>query len=229
MLRIRLAQQRGGNELEWLKTRFAFSFDRYYDPDHMGFGHLRVLNEDWISPGGGFPMHPHRDMEIVTYILEGALEHKDSTGHGAVIQAGRVQRMTAGTGILHSEFNPSETDTTHLLQIWIHPRRKGLAPSYEERKITGEAFRLVASPDGREESAIIQQDLDLFAGRIAAGESFERVLAEGNKAWVQIARGAVEVNGTTLDAGDGAALSDESVVSVRAVNDAEVLVFDMRM
>lgn len=229
MLRIRASNERGGNELDWLKTRFTFSFDRYYDPDHMGFGHLRVLNEDWISPGGGFPMHPHRDMEIVTYILEGALQHKDSTGHGSVIETGRVQRMTAGSGILHSEFNPSETGTTHLLQIWIHPRRKGLTPSYEERKIPGEGMRLIASPDGREESATIQQDVDLFAGKIASGGNFKRDLSEGNKAWVQVARGVVDVNGTKLGAGDAAALWDEAGIDIRALNDAEVLVFDMRM
>jgi redox-sensitive bicupin YhaK (pirin superfamily) len=231
MLKLRGSDERGRNRLDWLDSRFTFSFDRYYDPEHMGFGHLRVLNEDWVLPRGGFPMHPHRDMEIVTYILEGALAHKDSMGNGAVIKAGVVQRMTAGTGIMHSEFNPSDTDTTHLLQIWIHPREKGLTPGYEEKVIHGPgsdgSIRLVASPDARDGSVTIQQDLDLFAGRLGAGKEFRVELSPGSKSWVQIAKGSAEVNGTTLQAGDGAAIWDEAELLARAVDDAELLVFDM--
>ena len=231
MLQVRPSNERGRNQLDWLNTRFSFSFDRYYDPKHMGFGHLRVLNEDWIAPKGGFPMHPHQDMEIVTYILEGALEHKDSMGNGSVIQAGKVQRMTAGAGIFHSEFNPSETETTHLLQIWLHPREKGLTPGYEEKVIHGNGadgrFRLVASPDGRDGLVTIQQDTCLFAGKLPAGEEFKHSFEPGNKAWIQVARGSVTANGQPLIAGDGAALWDEPNLTLKASEDAELLVFDM--
>ncbi len=231
MLRVRPSDERGRNQLDWLNSRFTFSFDRYYDPNHMGFGHLRVMNEDWVAPNGGFPMHPHRDMEIVTYMLDGALAHRDSMGNGSVIRAGQVQRMTAGTGIVHSEFNPSETKTAHLLQIWLLPREKGLTPGYEEKTIHGDGtdgqIRLVASPDGRDGSVTIQQNTLLHAGGLAGGGEFHHAFQKGNKGWLQVARGTVNANGKTLVAGDGAAIWDEAEVSIRAVEDAEVLLFDM--
>ncbi len=231
MIEIRRSDERGRNRLEWLETRHTFSFDRYYDPRHMGFGHLRVINEDWFAPGGGFPMHRHRDMEIVTYMLEGVLEHRDSMGNTSVVRAGEVQRMTAGTGILHSEFNPSDAETAHLLQIWIHPREKGLRPSYEQKAMShGPAggIRLIASPDGRDGSVIVQQDLFLHAGRLSAGDSFRHELPAGAKAWLQVARGAVSVNGTALETGDGAAIQAEQRLDIRATSVAEILLFDMR-
>lgn len=231
MIRIRPSNERGSNHLDWLESRFTFSFDHYYDPQHMGFGHLRVINEDWIEPAGGFPMHPHRDMEIVTYILEGELEHRDSMGNGSLIRPGVVQRMTAGTGVMHSEFNPSKQNRTHLLQIWIHPREKGLTPGYEERTIRpggkSAGLLLVASPDGRDGSATIHQDLDLRAGELHPGDEFIRELGSGAKVWVQVARGAVDLNGSELRAGDGAAVWDEDRVTLRALSGAEILVFEM--
>lgn len=232
MIQVRPADERGRNRLEWLDTRFTFSFDRYYDPRYMGFGHLRVINEDRVAPRGGFPMHPHRDMEIVTYMLEGALEHRDSMGNGSVINVGEVQRMTAGTGILHSEFNPSDSEAAHLLQIWIHPRQKGLRPSYEQKVIRGNGsdcgIRLVASPDGRDGSVTVQQNLHLYAGNLRAGESFHHALPSGGKSWLQVARGAVAVNGTALDTGDGAGIWAEDRLEIRATDDAEILLFDMQ-
>jgi redox-sensitive bicupin YhaK (pirin superfamily) len=231
MLQIRPSNERGRNRLDWLSTRFTFSFDRYYDPKHMGFGHLRVLNEDWIAPGGGFPMHPHQDMEIVTYLLEGALEHKDSMGNGSVIKAGEVQRMTAGAGVFHSEFNPSDTETAHLLQIWLHPREKGLTPGYEDKVIHGPGaggrLRLIASPDGRGGSVTIQQDTCLYAGKLPAGEHFTHAFKPESKAWIQVARGSITANGAPLTAGDGAALWDEPALALRATEDAELLFFAM--
>jgi len=229
MIQPRPSQERGRGKLDWLDSRFTFSFDRYRDPRHMGFGFLRVLNEDWIAPGGGFPMHPHRDMEIVTYLVEGALEHKDSIGNGSVIRAGEVQRMSAGTGVLHSEFNPSESETAHLLQIWIHPREEGLTPGYEQKSIGRDAagVRLVASPDGRDGSVTIQQDLDLHAGILPAGRQWDHPFGEGHGAWLQVVGGKVDLNGVTLAAGDGAAISGESAMAIRAAESAEVLLFDM--
>ncbi len=231
MLQVRPSNERGRNQLDWLNTRFTFSFDRYHDPKHMGFGHLRVLNEDWIAPGGGFPMHPHQDMEIVTYMLDGALEHKDSMGNGSVIKAGEVQRMTAGSGVFHSEFNPSDTETAHLLQIWLHPRERGLTPGYEEKVIHGHGsggrLRQIASPDGRDGSVTIQQDTCLYAGQLPAGEQFKHPFERDHRAWIQVARGSITANGTPLIAGDGAALRDEPSLDLRAIEDAEVLVFDM--
>jgi len=233
MLQVRPSNERGRNQLDWLNSRFTFSFDRYYDPKHMGFGDLRVLNEDWIAPRGGFPMHPHRDMEIVTYILEGSLAHEDSMGNGSVIEAGKVQRMTAGTGIYHSEFNPSGTETARLLQIWILPREKGLTPGYEERAIHGDGsgggIRLAASPQGRDGSVTIQQDLDLFAGRLPAGGEFRHELDSGAKAWLQVAGGEVDLNETSLLPGDGVGIRDERELVIQASKDAEILLFDMRV
>jgi hypothetical protein len=233
MMQLRPANERGHHRMSWLDTWHSFTFDTYYDPQWMGFGHLRVLNEDWVAPGAGFPMHPHRDMEIVTYMLEGALEHRDSTGGGSVIRAGVVQRMTAGKGIYHSETNPSSNEAAHLIQIWIFPRERGLEPGYEEKIVHGDGagggFRLIASPDGRDGSVTIQQDVDLFAGKLPQGAEFRHALQPGHKAWVQIARGTVTLNGQRLSAGDGAGLWDEAALDIRAGDDAELLLLDMTM
>jgi redox-sensitive bicupin YhaK (pirin superfamily) len=230
MIQLRPSDERGGAKYDWLDTRHTFSFDQYYDPRYMGFGPLRVINEDVISPGAGFPTHPHRDMEIITYPLEGAIEHKDSMGNGSVIRPGEVQRMSAGTGIFHSEFNPSKTEPTHMLQIWIKPRERGIKPTYEQKAIAndGGGPRPVASPDGREGSVTIQADVVLYAGKLTAGQTFSHQLPEGSSAWLQVARGSVTLNGTRLAAGDGAGIKDERLVEVVANEDAEVLLFDMK-
>lgn len=230
MLTIRPAAERGRARLDWLDSHHSFSFGEYYDPAHMGFRALRVINEDVVAPAGGFATHPHRDMEIVTWVLDGALEHRDSLGTGSVIRPGEVQRMSAGTGIRHSEFNSSKTDPVHLLQIWLLPERAGFPPSYEQRTVAfdaGTGLRLIASPDGRDGSVTLHQSADIWAARLAAGASATHALAAGRHAWVQVARGDVTLNGQALHAGDGAALSDEAAVTVRADSDAEVLVFDL--
>ena len=232
MITIRKSQDRGHFDHGWLDTYHSFSFADYYDPNHVHFRALRVLNEDRVQPGAGFGMHPHRDMEIVTYVLAGALEHRDSLGTGSTIRPGEVQRMTAGTGILHSEFNPSATEAVHLLQIWILPEEKNLKPSYEQREFS-EAdkcgrLRLVASHDGRDGSVVIHQDADLYASLLNAGEQVTHALQSGRNAWLQVARGAVNVNGKALRAGDGAAVRREPVLTVAATaNDTEVLLFDL--
>jgi len=230
MLTIRPAAERGRVRLDWLDSQHTFSFGDYYDPAHMGFRALRVINEDVVAPGGGFATHPHRDMEIVTWVLDGALEHRDSLGTGSVIRPGEVQRMSAGTGIRHSEQNASTSDPVHLLQIWLLPERAGLPPSYEQRPVPLDAvdgLRLIASPDGRDGSVTLHQSVDLWAGRLAAGSTAARPLAAGRHAWLQVARGDVRVNGHRLDAGDGAAISDEPRVEIRAERAAEVLLFDL--
>jgi hypothetical protein len=231
MMLVRKAQERGHFNHGWLDTRHSFSFADYYDPRFMGFRHLRVINEDVVAPGEGFPTHPHRDMEILTYILEGALEHKDSMGNGSVIRPGEVQRMSAGTGVTHSEANPSDTEPVHLLQIWLLPERGGLAPGYEQISLPAEALEgklaLVGSRTGREGSVTIHQDVDLYAGRLPAGTAVSLTLRPGRHAWLQVARGEIEANGHTLQAGDGAALSEEPRLDVRASAPAEVLVFDL--
>ncbi len=227
MIALRPAEERGHTRLSWLDSRHSFSFDRYYDPRHMGFRVLRVINEDRVDPGQGFGTHPHRDMEILTFVLEGALEHKDSLGNGSVIRPGDVQRMTAGTGISHSEFNPSRTEPVHFLQVWILPERPGLEPSYEQRSFPAAGLRLVGSRDGREGSVRIHQDVLVYVARLSPGEEVVHALAPGRHAWIQMARGAVQVNGTRLGAGDGAALSEERSVTLRGVDDAEALVFDL--
>ena len=227
MIALRPAEERGHTRLSWLDSRHSFSFDRYYDPRHMGFRVLRVINEDRVDPGQGFGTHPHRDMEILTFVLEGALEHKDSLGSGSVIRPGDVQRMTAGTGITHSEFNPSGTEPVHFLQVWILPDQPGLAPSYEQRSFPAAGLRLVGSRDGREGSVRIHQDVLVHLARLSPGEDVVHALAPGRHAWIQMARGAVQVNGTRLGAGDGAALSEERSVELRGVDGAEALVFDL--
>ncbi|MGD1211561.1 MAG: pirin family protein [Candidatus Acidiferrales bacterium] len=228
MIEIRRSEERGHNELSWLNSRFTFSFDQYYDPEHTQFRSLRVMNEDVIAPGGGFPTHPHRDMEILTWILEGALEHRDNTGGRGVIRPGELQHMTAGRGVLHSEFNPSPKDPVHLLQIWLLPERKGLDPSYEQlafpdAELRGK-FNLVAGPEA---PVTIHQDANLYIARLDKGAEASHSIAAERHVWVQVVRGAVRLNGTELKAGDGAAVSNESEVRVEAREPSEVLLFDL--
>lgn len=231
MITLRKSEDRGHFDFGWLDTYHTFSFDRYYDPAHMLFRSLRVINEDRVAPGQGFPRHSHADMEIVTYILSGALEHRDSMGNGSVIRPGDIQRMSAGTGVSHSEYNPSETEPVHLLQIWILPRARGLNPSYEQKAFSrderGGRFRLVASEDGREGSVTIQQDARLYATILPRGALVEHKLAESRYAWVQVARGTVKLNDVELNQGDGAAISEEAIIKLVAHDDAEVLLFDL--
>lgn len=228
MIEIRPSEERGHNQLSWLDSRFSFSFDQYYDPEHLQFRSLRVINEDRVAPGAGFPTHPHRDMEILTWILEGAIEHRDSSGGSGVIRPGELQHMSAGRGVMHSEFNPSPKDPAHLLQIWILPERKGLTPGYEQLAFPdGELrgkFALVAGPKA---PVTIHQDANLYIARLDAGAEARHTLAAGRHAWMQVARGAVELNGKKLAAGDGAAISEESEVAVRASEASEVLLFDL--
>jgi hypothetical protein len=230
MITVRRSAERGHTVLDWLDSYHTFSFDQYYDPDWVGFRSLRVLNEDRVAPGVGFPTHPHRDMEILTYILVGALEHKDSLGTGSVIRPGELQRMSAGTGITHSEFNHSKTEPVHLLQIWIRPEKKGLAPSYEQKAFSREAMKgMLLRIAGREGGDLItvHQDVSLYATELAPGQTIRHALARGRHAWVQVARGAVTVNGQPLAAGDAAALSDESHVELAASAPSELLLFDL--
>jgi quercetin 2,3-dioxygenase len=228
MIQIRPSEERGRNTLSWLDTRFTFSFDQYYDPNHVQFRSLRVINEDVVSPGQGFGMHPHRDMEILTWILEGSLQHRDSMGSGAVVRPGELQHMTAGTGVLHSEFNPSAKDPVHLLQIWILPERKGLKPEYEQFSYSDADLRnQLALVAGAQAPVSIHQDASLYIARLDQGKSVARAIEPGRYSWLQIARGAVRVDRTTLKAGDGAAVSDESEVRVEATEPSEVLLFDL--
>jgi len=231
VITVRKAQERGHARHGWLESFHTFSFAGYHDPRHMGFRDLRVINEDRVQPRRGFQAHSHRDMEIVTYVLEGALEHKDSLGTGSVIRPGDVQRMSAGTGVSHSEVNHSATEPVHLLQIWILPEREGLAPSYEQKHFPSEErrgrLRLVSSKTGREGSLRIHQDVDLYATLLGAGEAVEHALRPGRHAWLQVARGHVELNGLPLEAGDGVAVSDETSLRLASVKDAEVLLFDL--
>ncbi len=231
MITLRPSAERGRSELDWLSSRFTFSFAEYHDPRHMGFRSLRVINEDRVEPGTGFPTHGHRDMEIITYIVEGALQHKDSLGTGSVIRPGEVQRMTAGTGVSHSEYNPSRVEPVHLLQIWILPERQGLTPSYEQRAFPSTEMqgrlRLVASRDGREGSVTVHQDAQLFAAHLADGDEVVHPLARGRHAWLQVVAGTLTLNGKPLAEGDGAAVSDEPRLDLRAAEPAELLLFDL--
>jgi len=231
MLTIRKAEDRGHANHGWLNTYHTFSFANYYEPKHMGFRALRVINEDRVSPGNGFGTHGHRDMEIITYVLEGALEHKDSIGTGSVIQLGEVQRMSAGTGILHSEFNHSKTESVHFLQIWLLPEKEGLPPSYEQRNFspakTPGKLHLVAARDGRDAAVTVHQDVDLYAAVLEPGDRVSHSLQSQRHAWVQVARGAITLNGLSLDKGDGAAISEETDVVIEATTDAEILLFDL--
>ncbi|MFO1324384.1 MAG: pirin family protein [Burkholderiales bacterium] len=232
MIQMRPAAQRGTADFGWLDSRHTFSFGEYHDPQWMGFGPLRVINEDRVVPGKGFGTHGHRDMEIISYVLDGALEHKDSIGTGSVIRPGDVQIMSAGTGILHSEFNPSQAEPVHFLQIWIIPARAGIAPRYAQKTFPDAdkrgRLRLIGSPDGRDGSVVIHQDVQLFAALLADGETVSHALAPGRKGWLQVARGAAALNGHAMAAGDGAALDDEPGISVTAKQDGtEILLFDL--
>ncbi len=231
MLVIRKSEDRGAADFGWLDSKHTFSFGHYYDPQHMGVGPLRVINEDRVKPGAGFEPHGHSDMEIISYVLDGALEHKDSIGTGSVIRPGEVQRMSAGTGIRHSEFNHSKEDPVHFLQIWILPERERLAPSYEQKTFPETEkrgrLRLVGSRDGRDGSVTIHQDVDLYAGLFGSGENAQLDLRPDRGAWVQVARGEVQVNGERLKAGDGATITGADAIEIEGREDGEVLVFDM--
>ena len=232
MITVRPARERGHADHGWLDSNHTFSFADYHDPKHMGFRALRVINEDRVAPGRGFGAHPHRDMEILSYVIDGALEHKDSMGNGSIIRPGDVQRMTAGTGVVHSEFNASKSDPVHFLQIWILPEAQRLAPGYEQKTFARDdkkgRLRLVASHDGRDGSVTVHQDLAFYAAVLDAGEAIEQPIAKGRHVWVQVVRGAdLSVNGKTLAAGDGAAITDEARLDVRATSPSEVLVFDL--
>lgn len=228
MITVRKSADRGYFDHGWLKTHHTFSFGDYHDPQWMGFRALRVINEDWVEPGMGFGTHPHRDMEIVTYVLEGALEHKDSMGNGSVIRPGDIQRMSAGSGVTHSEFNPSSSERVHLMQIWILPKEKGIAPGYEQKKIAVQkALTLIASPDGRDGSVTIHQDALIYAARSNTDDVIEFQLKPGRHAWIQVARGSLTLNGNAMETGDGAAISDESMLILKAAPQSEVLVFEL--
>jgi len=230
-MQIRKAADRGTADFGWLHSRHTFSFGHYFDPAHMGFGPLRVINEDRVKPGAGFDTHGHRDMEIISYVIDGALEHKDSLGTGSVIVPGEIQRMSAGTGVRHSEYNHSQVEPVHFLQIWIQPSRQGLTPSYEQKafdptELDGR-LRLVGSPDGGEGSVVIHQDVTLHAAKLDGEVSLEQPLASGRIAWVQVVRGELSLNGQRLEAGDGAALTDTDSLVFANARQAEILVFDM--
>ena len=231
MITLRKSSNRGHADHGWLQSWHTFSFADYHDPAEMGWHGLRVINEDIVQPGKGFGMHGHRDMEIVTWILDGALEHKDSMGNGEVIRPGEAQRMSAGKGVLHSEFNPSQEQATHLLQIWIEPNVRGVRPSYEQTFFPAEErrgkLRLVASHDGREGSVTIHQDAALYAALLAPGETVRHALAAGRHAYLHVARGAVRLNSQSLRDGDGAKIADEAELDIAATSDAEILLFDL--
>lgn len=232
MFTYRDSMARGVSRTGWLESRHSFSFGDYRDPRHMGFRSLRVINEDRVVPGAGFPTHGHKDMDIVSIVLEGTLEHRDSLGNGAQIRPGEVQRMSAGTGILHGEFNPSATEPVHFLQIWIVPGRKGLPPSYEQRQFPNAQRRgqllLVAAPQGEQGALTLHQDARLYVGALSAGETVTHSTQPGRGLWLQVVRGTVALNGTALHEGDGAAAEDESAITLEADTDTEVLLFDLR-
>jgi len=231
MIEVVRSDTRGTADHGWLKARHTFSFADYHNPDMMGFGPLRVINEDRIEPGQGFGTHPHRDMEIVTYIIDGALEHKDSMGNGSIIKAGDVQRMSAGTGVFHSEFNHSMDDSVHLLQIWILPRETSLQPEYEQQHFGRDAklnqWRLIASSDGRDTSMTIHQAVDLYASVLDAGNELQHSFAAGHSGYLQIISGSVTANGEQLEAGDGAAIHEIELLTLLATSDAQAILFDM--
>ncbi len=231
MIQVRKANDRGHADHGWLNTYHTFSFSSYQDCNHMRFRSLRVMNEDVVAPGQGFGTHPHNDMEIVTYVLEGALEHRDSMGNGEVLRPGEFQRMTAGTGITHSEFNPSESEPVHLYQIWLLPERKGIEPSYEQKRFSDEErhnqLRLVASRDAEHGSLLIHQDARIFLSKIDAGKEIKHELKEHRHAWLQVLRGTVSLNGTDLGTSDGVAVSDERSLTIQANTDAEIMLFDL--
>jgi quercetin 2,3-dioxygenase len=230
-VQVRAAKDRGRTDWGWLDSRHTFSFGEYHDPRHMGFRALRVINDDRVEPGAGFGTHGHRDMEILSYVLEGGLAHKDSMGTGSVIRPGALQMMRAGTGVTHSEYNASKTEPVHFLQIWLVPDTRGLAPAYGEKAVDREkarrGFELLASKDGRDGSMQIQQDVDVWLALLEEGERRELRLRPGRHAWVHVAHGAVDLSGTPLDEGDGAAVSGAEVLTLAGRAPAEVLVFDL--
>lgn len=232
MITIRSGEARGKANFGWLDTKHTFSFGNYYDRNYMGFASLRVINEDKIQPGKGFGTHSHRDMEIITYVLEGSLEHKDSIGNGSIIRPGDIQRMSAGTGIAHSEFNASSTDLVHLLQIWILPNQTRIQPSYEQKHFPVETrqgkLQLVASSDGRDDSVTIHQDAELYLANLNSGDRLDHTTTDNRSVWIQVARGAVEVNGKSLHGGDGAAITQETNIAIASTTDnTEILLFDL--
>ncbi len=232
MLTLRKSNERGHSNHGWLDSRFSFSFGDYYDPRHMHFQALRVINEDQIAAGGGFPMHPHRDMEIFSYVLEGALQHQDSMGNDRVLLPGQIQLMSAGTGVMHSEKNPLKDQTTHMLQIWIVPNRRNLTPNYTEWHPKPESEHepkvLVISPDGRNGSATIRQDAFIYRVRLHAGDQTEHSLSAGRGVWIQLMRGSLMVNGEAMSAGDGLSTKDTATLKISATSDAEALLFDLK-
>jgi len=231
MITLRRSNERGGGDYGWLNTKHTFSFSDYWDPRWMGFRSLRVINEDYVAPASGFPTHPHNDMEIITYVLEGKLEHKDSLGTGSVILPGDGQRMTAGRGIRHSEYNPSKSEQVHLYQIWILPEKKGLEPSYEQKAFPADEkqgkLRLIASPDAQDGSVKINQDARLFVTLLKPGEEIAHAFAKGRHGWLQVVKGGIELNGQKLEQGDGAAISDEHNLTIKGTKESEVLLFDL--
>ncbi len=232
MITLRRASDRGHAEHGWLKSYHTFSFAGYHDPEHMGFRDLRVINEDLVQPGKGFGTHSHRDMEIVTYVLDGVLEHKDSMGNGSLIRPGEVQRMTAGTGVTHSEYNHSQEEIVHFFQIWIVPEREGLEPSYEQTVFPESerlnSLRLIASRDGNEGSVTVHQDVEIYSSILEPGKGISYRLRTDRHAWVQVARGSVAVRGESLEQGDAAASSSEELVEVRAAAASEIILFDLK-
>lgn len=229
-MKIRRSNERGHAELGWLDTYHTFSFSNYYDPEWMGFRSLRVINDDLVMPGMGFGMHPHRDMEILTYVLSGSLEHKDSLGNGRVIRAGDLQYMAAGTGVQHSEFNPAKDEAVHLLQIWIQPERKGVPPSYADkslRDVPSGQLALLASRDGRQDSMAINQDADLWLARLEPGQDVTHSLKANRHAWVHVAEGEISLNGQTLESGDAAAFSEKTELTLAATKPSQILLFDL--
>ena len=231
MITIRHSEERGHFNHGWLDTYHTFSFDQYHEPHFMGFRSLRVINEDRVAGGHGFPMHPHRDMEIITYVLEGALEHRDSLGNGSIIRPGDGQRMSAGRGIVHGEANASKTDPVHLLQIWILPAQRGIEPGYEQKSFAAEEkrgrLRVIASPNAENGSVKIHQDAKLYVALLAPGESVRHKLAPGRHAWLQVARGSVKLNGHKMNQGDGAAASEEQELTIEGADESEILLFDL--
>ena len=231
MIEVRKASERGHGDHGWLNSYHTFSFASYRDPKHMGFRSLRVMNEDRVAAGQGFGEHAHDNMEIVSYVLEGALEHKDSLGNGEVLKPGEFQRISAGTGITHSEFNPSDNEPTHFYQIWLLPKSQGIEPSYEQKHFTdaelNNALRVVASPDGRDGSLSIHQDANIYLSKLKNGNSISHNIPEGHYAWLQVLRGSVTLNGQALGTSDGAAISDETELNITANSDAEIMLFDL--
>ena len=231
MISVRKANDRGLTSIDWLKSRHTFSFGEYYDPREQGFSDLRVINEDWVVPGAGFPTHSHRDMEIITYVIDGAVQHRDSMGNGSVIRPGEVQRMSAGTGVTHSEYNPSKVEELHLLQIWIMPDRRGHQPGYEQKTIPDDEkrghLRIIASPDGRDGSVTIHQDASVYAGVIEAAKPVTFENRAGRRGYVHVVKGAVALNGSALEAGDGARIVDERAIEIAVREESEVLLFDL--